>query len=98
MAIEQYTESLTLHEMKCTLGDNGWGWVFPQGDVADADKILALLKKAGGKPAQRALADFAKGGGGKAKPEFIITFNDNIHTIIVVECKKSARQHETPNH
>jgi len=46
MAIEQYTESLTLREMKCTLGDNGWGFVFTQGDVADADKILNLLKKA----------------------------------------------------
>lgn len=98
MAIEQYTESLTLREMKVTLGDNGWGWVFPQGDVADADKILTLLKKAGGKPAQRALEDFTAGGGGKAKPEFIITFNDDIHTIIVVECKKSVKQHEMPNH
>jgi type I restriction-modification system DNA methylase subunit len=96
MAIEQYTESLTLKEMKVTLGDNGWGWVFPQGDVANADKILRLLKKAGGKPAQRTLEDFTTGGGGKAKPEFIITFNDDIHTIIVVECKRSAKYHETP--
>ena len=28
MAIEQYTESLTLREMKCVLGNNGWGFVF----------------------------------------------------------------------
>jgi len=49
MAIEQYTESLTLREMKCTLGDNGWGYFFPQGDVSAIDRIETLLKKAGGK-------------------------------------------------
>lgn len=42
MAIEQYTESLTL-------GNNGWGYAFPQGDVAAVDKVNNLLKKAGGK-------------------------------------------------
>ncbi|MDR2569737.1 MAG: N-6 DNA methylase [Oscillospiraceae bacterium] len=45
MAIEQYTESLTLREMKCVLGDNEWGYVFPQGDVSPVDKIERLLKK-----------------------------------------------------
>lgn len=97
MAIEQYTESLTLREMKCTLGDNGWGFVFPQGDVANATKIIDLLKKAGGKPARCALDDFSTGGSGKAKPEFIITFNDNIHTIVVVECKSSVKKHCSAN-
>ncbi|GHV57624.1 hypothetical protein FACS189460_4490 [Deltaproteobacteria bacterium] len=97
MAIEQYTESLTLHEMKCKLGNNEWGFVYPQGDVANVDKILKLLKKAGGKPAQRALEDFTTGGGSKAKPEFIITFNDDAHTIIVVECKNSVKKHRTEN-
>ncbi|MDR0916413.1 MAG: SAM-dependent methyltransferase [Oscillospiraceae bacterium] len=97
MAIEQYTESLTLHEMKCTLGDNGWGFVYPQGAVDNVDKILTLLKKAGGKPTQRALEDFTEGGGSKAKPEFIITFNDDANTIIVVECKNSVKKHRTEN-
>ncbi|MDR0248512.1 MAG: SAM-dependent methyltransferase [Oscillospiraceae bacterium] len=97
MAVEQYTEGLTLREMKCTLGDNGWGFVFPQGDVVGVDKVLVLLKKAGGKPAQRALEDFTTSGGGKAKPEFIITFNDDINTIIVVECKTSAKKHRSAN-
>ncbi len=97
MATEQYTESLTLREMKCLLGDNGWGFVFPQGDVADAEKISNLLKKAGGKPATRALEDVAASGGGKAKPEFIITFNDDLHTIIVVECKNSVKKHCSVN-
>lgn len=45
MAIEQYTESLTLSEMKCTIGENPFGFVFPQGDVEGVDKIENLLKK-----------------------------------------------------
>jgi len=95
MPIEQYTESLVLREMKCTLGENDWGFVFPQGDVASEDKLLDLLKKAGGKPARCALKDYSLGGNGKAKPEFIITFNDNVYTIIVVECKNSVKKHRS---
>ena len=44
MAIEQYTESLTLREMKSTIGENKFGYVFPQGDVSSVDKIEKLLK------------------------------------------------------
>lgn len=79
MATEQYTESLTLKEMKCVIGKNPFGYVLPQGDVSGADKIEKILKQAGGK--------------GKAKPEYIITFHDDIHTIIVVECKNSSKKH-----
>ena len=50
MAIERYTESLTLKEMKCDIGENSFGYVFPQGDVSNVDKIEMILKKAGGKP------------------------------------------------
>ena len=50
MASEKYTESLTLKEMKCTIGENQFGYVFPQGDVSGVDKIEKLLKQAGGKP------------------------------------------------
>lgn len=50
MAIEQYTESLTLTEMKCKIGKNDFGYVYPQGDVTEIDKINNLLKLAGGKP------------------------------------------------
>jgi len=91
--VEQYTESLTLREMRCVLGDNVWGCVFPQGDVSSVDKIERLLKKAGGKPAYCALDDFSQGGNGKAKPEYIITMNDDVHTVIVVECKNSVNKH-----
>ena len=93
MAIEQYTESLTLREMKCVLGDNGWGYVFPQGDVSAVDKIETLLKKAGGKPVHCALNDYTQSGNGKAKPEYIITMNDDVSTIIVVECKNNVKKH-----
>lgn len=93
MPIEQYTESLTLREMKCVLGENSFGYVFPQGDVSAIDKIQKLLKKAGGKPKECELNDYSKGGAGKAKPEYIITFNDDVHTIIVVECKNSSKKH-----
>jgi len=93
MAIEQYTESLMLREMKCVLGDNGWGYVFPQGDVSSVDKIERLLKKAGGKPVHCVLDDFTQGGNGKAKPEYIITMNDDVNTIIVVECKNTVKKH-----
>ncbi|MCL1795041.1 MAG: N-6 DNA methylase [Oscillospiraceae bacterium] len=93
MAVEQYTESLTLREMKCVLGDNGWGYVFPQGDASSVDKLEKLLKKAGGKPIHCGLDDFTQGGNGRAKPEYIITMNDDANTIIVVECKNTANKH-----
>ena len=96
MAIEQYTESLLLKEMKCTIGKNDFGYVFPQGDVSSVDKIEGLLKAAGGKPKECELDDFSQGGKGKAKPEYIITFNDDLHTLIVVECKNSVKKHCSP--
>lgn len=97
MPVEQYTESLTLQGMKCKLGENDFGYVYPQGDVAEVSKAEALLQRAGGKPKECALADFAKGGSGKAKPEYVITFKDDVNTIIVVECKKSVGKHESEN-
>lgn len=93
MAVERYTESLVLKEMKCVVGKNSFGCVFPQGDVSGVDKMEALLKEAGGKPKECELDDYSKGGAGKAKPEYIITFHDDIHTIIVVECKNSVKRH-----
>jgi type I restriction-modification system DNA methylase subunit len=97
MPIEQYTESLCLQEMKCTLGENTFGFVFPQGDVSPVDKLEKLLKKAGGKPATCPLSDYSQGGNGKAKPEYIITFNKQPKTIIVIECKKTTAKHSSEN-
>ena len=93
MPIEQYTESIVLREMKCALGENEFGFCFPQGDVEQVDKLEKALKKAGGKPAVCAPDDYSQGGNGKAKPEYVITFNKNPATIIVIECKKSAAKH-----
>ena len=45
-------------------------------------------KKAGGKPAVCAITNYLQGDNGKAKPECIITFNEQAKTIIVIECKK----------
>ena len=83
--------------MKCTIGENQFGYVFPQGDVSSVGKIEELLKKAGGKPKECELGDYTKGGNGKAKPEYVITFNDDIHTVIVVECKNTAKKHCSAN-
>jgi type I restriction-modification system DNA methylase subunit len=93
MATEQYTESIVLREMQCAIGENSFGFCFPQGDVGEVEKIEKLLKKAGGKPALCALSDYSQGGNGKAKPEYIITFNKEPKTIIVVECKKTVSKH-----
>ncbi len=95
MAIEQYTESLTLQRMNCVIGENEFGFVFPQGDVSEVDKVERLLKQAGGKPKICALDEYTLGGNGKALPEFIITFKDDVNTVIVVECKKTVNKHET---
>jgi type I restriction-modification system DNA methylase subunit len=97
MAIEQYTESLVLQGMQCAIGENAFGYVFPQGDVEQVDTLEKLLKKAGGKPSVCPLPDFSQGGNGKAKPEYIVTFNKHQKTIIVVECKKSISKHKTEN-
>ena len=95
MANEQYTESLTLREMRSVIGKNSFGYVFPQGDVSSLDKVEKLLKKTGGKPKKCNLSDYNSKSKGKAKPEYIITFDDDSSTIIVVECKKSIKQHTT---
>lgn len=50
---------------------------------------------AGGKPKEYSLEDYSQGGRGKARPEYIITFHDDIHTILVVECKNSIKKHCT---
>ena len=58
--------------------------------------IEVLLKKAGGKPIQCAIDGFSQGGNGKAKPEYIITMNDDANTIIV-ECKSTVKKHVSKN-
>lgn len=93
--IEQYTEELTKNLMGFNLGENDFGYVYPQGNVTGISKIENALKKAGGKPVECELYDYSLGGSGGAKPEFVITFKDDANTILIIECKSKTAQHET---
>ena len=95
MPTETYSEQLVEIEMKIKKGENSFGFVFPQGDIKGIDKIENLLRKAGGKPDLCELSDFSKGGNGKAKPEYVVTFNNDTNTILVVECKRSVKDHSS---
>ena len=97
MANEQFSEAFVLKEMRCNLGENEFGKVYPQGDVPEVSIIEKLLKKAGGKPKECDIDDYTQGGRGKAKPEFILTFKKDSSTIIVIECKRSIKSHESEN-
>ncbi len=90
---ERLTEELFLRESKIHIGENQFGFVYEQGDVPNIASIKSCIQKAGGKPKYCALDDYSCGGMGKAKPEFIITFNDEHNLIIVVECKSSIKNH-----
>lgn len=91
--IEQFTEDLTKKLMGFDIGENDFGYVYPQGNVFDIKKISNLLSKAGGKPKECELHDYSICGTGKAKPEFIITLKNEPNTIIVIECKKQSNKH-----
>ena len=95
MANERYSENLVLKEMGVDLGENDFGFVFPQGEADNFDKIEKCLKEMGGKPAICSLDDYETVGSGRAKPEYIVTFNKDKNTIILVECKKSIKEHES---
>ncbi len=96
--IEQFTEKLVLSEMKINIGPQSWGYVHPQGSINNIEKIENILKKAGGKPDICEINDFSIHGTGKAKPEFIITFNDYHDLVLVIECKNATNKHETLEH
>ena len=92
--IEKYTEKLTEREMKIEeYGENVFGFVYVQGEITPNSDINDALQKAGGKPTYCNLVDFSIHGTGKAKPEYIITLKNDLNTIIVVECKNTAKKH-----
>ena len=93
MANERYSENLVLEEMGVKLGKNDFGYVFPQGEAENFDKIEEKLKEMGGKPTFCELDDYSTTGAGRAKPEYIVTFNEDKNTILIVECKKSLKDH-----
>lgn len=94
---ERYAEEVVKKEMKITLGKNSFGHVYVQGEKCAVSGINIALKEAGGKPKNCALSDFSTKGLSKksAMPEYVITLNTDLETIIVVECKKSVSQHES---
>lgn len=53
--------------------------------ASDVPKINKLLKTA------------SKKGGGKGKPEFLITFKSNPNLLIVIECKSDISKHKSNN-
>lgn len=98
MANERYSENLVLEEMGVKLGRNEeFGYVFPQGETGNFEDIEKKLKEMGGKPTICELNDMITTGSGKAKPEYIVTFDNDKNTILLVECKKSLKDHESLN-
>lgn len=95
MKNEQHTETLISEQMNFRNGQNEWGYVYPQGSMENFTNAETLLKKAGGKPKECGISDYALGGRGKAKPEFIISINKKQDTIIVIEAKNTISKHET---
>lgn len=92
--IEKYTERLTEGEMKILeYGENAFGFVYVQGENTPNSDINDALKRAGGKPKDCELSDFSIHGAGKAKPEYVITLKRDLDTVIVVECKNTAKKH-----
>ncbi|MBQ8913188.1 MAG: N-6 DNA methylase [Lachnospiraceae bacterium] len=94
---ERYAEKLVQEEMKIKLGKNAFGNVYVQGEKCNISAINDSLKKAGGKPKNCELTDYTTTGSNKksAMPEFIITLNKELNTIIVIECKKTVSKHES---
>ena len=98
MANERYSENLVLEEMGVKLGRNEeFGYVFPQGETGNFEDIEKRLREMGGKPAICELNDMITTGSGKAKPEYIVTFDNDKNTILLVEFKKSLKDHESLN-
>ncbi len=95
--IERHAEGLIRREMKIELGKNKFGHVYVQGERCPVSSINNALRRAGGKPQRCPLGSYPSEGGTlkSAMPEYIITFEHELNTLIVVECKKSVRLHES---
>lgn len=91
MANERITENLTLELLNVNLNMPN---VFAQGDSINSD-IKELLSKAGGKPDYEEPSIMNGHTSGRGKPEFIITFFEDPNTILIVECKRSTKNHSS---
>lgn len=93
MATERITENLTLSSLGINLEMPN---VFAQGDTNNSD-INSLLKDAGGKPDHENLDEIKHSNNSKGKPEFLVTFPEDPNLLLIVECKKSIRNHKSDN-
>lgn len=95
MSIEVDTERLTREALGIgtAIGKIDGGMVYSQGDVPDETKLQRCLKKCGGKPTECDINDFTIYNNGKARPEFIITFDSEPELIICIEYKRSPKKH-----
>lgn len=90
---EQFAESLTRRLMQFEAGQNDGFYVYPQSVDKSLVAIKECLDKAGGKPKDCILSEFPTNTKGTAKPEYIITFDKNSNTILVIECKRNKKDH-----
>lgn len=90
---EQFAESITRKLMQFDVGQNNKFYAYPQSVDKTLVEIKNCLDKAGGKPKDCALTDFSVSAKGTAKPEYIITYDENPNTILVVECKRNKKDH-----
>lgn len=94
MASERITEELVLNEMDFEIGKNKFGNAFAQSDAVQfSENLKKALERAGGKPKVCEIDNYELGGYGIGKPEFIITFDKDKDTVLVVECKASIKKH-----
>lgn len=94
---EQWTENLVRKLMQFEIGQNDGFYVYPQSVDTRLSAIKECLDRAGGKPNECALSDFSSSTKGSAKPEYIITIDNDPSTIIVIECKRAVKQHTSNN-
>lgn len=98
MSNEQNTESLTRQLMNFEVGKNTGFMVYAQ----TIDKNLSIIKncldKAGGKPKKCKLNEYNSISSGTAKPEYVITYDEDPNTIIVIECKASEKNHHSADY
>lgn len=98
MSNEQNTESLTRQLMNFEVGKNTGFMVYDQ----TIDKNLSIIKncldKAGGKPKKCKLNEYNSISSGTAKPEYVITYDEDPNTIIVIECKASEKNHHSADY
>ncbi len=90
---EQFTESLTRKLMHFDIGQNDGFYVYAQHIDNNLSIIKNCLKRAGAKPNSCPLDEYKINNKGIARPEFIITFEHDSSSIIVIECKKSKKEH-----